>query len=57
MGKFIKQFSYIALENICRELTNKITQSFNDINDIKPQKLMYNKFYGNYDWHSNVHSN
>ncbi|EFU6078998.1 hypothetical protein V9839_000245 [Campylobacter jejuni] len=41
MEKFIKQFSFIALENIFRELPNKITHSFNDINDIKPPKLMY----------------
>lgn len=34
MEKFIKQFSFIALENIFRELPNKITHSFNDINDI-----------------------
>ncbi|EIZ4291402.1 DUF2891 domain-containing protein [Campylobacter jejuni] len=56
MEKFIKQFSFIALENIFRELPNKITHSFNDINDIKPPKLMYPIFYGSYDWHSSVHS-
>ncbi|EAH9111226.1 DUF2891 family protein, partial [Campylobacter jejuni] len=54
MEKFIKQFSFIALENIFRELPNKITHSFNDINDIKPPKLMYPIFYGSYDWHSSV---
>lgn len=56
MENFIKQFSKIALENIFKELPNKITHSFNDINDIKPPKLMYPIFYGSYDWHSSVHT-
>ena len=54
MENFIKQFSFIALENIFRELPNKITHSFNDIKDIKPPKLMYPIFYGSYDWHSSA---
>ncbi len=56
MEKFIQQFSAMALENIFRELPNKIAHSFNDLNDIRAPKLMYPIFYGSYDWHSSVHS-
>ncbi|MBZ7954595.1 DUF2891 family protein [Campylobacter sp. W0018] len=56
MEGFIKQFSAIALENIFKELPNKITHSFNDLNDVKIPKQMYPIFYGSYDWHSSVHS-
>ncbi|MBZ7964882.1 DUF2891 domain-containing protein [Campylobacter sp. 2457A] len=56
MEEFIKQFSAIALENIFKELPNKITHSFNDLDDVKIPKQMYPIFYGSYDWHSSVHS-
>lgn len=56
MENFIKQFSFIALENIFKELPNKISHAFNDLSDIKAPKLMYPIFYGSYDWHSSVHS-
>lgn len=56
MENFIKQFSSIALENIFKELPNKISHAFNDKDDIKAPKLMYPIFYGCYDWHSSVHS-
>ena len=55
-GKAATRFAHMVIENMHREYPNHIMHVLSSDADARTPQALHPAFFGNYDWHSSVHS-